>query len=79
MLRNLYGLYVEDNFKVTRRLTLNLGLRWNPFHTIHGSRGADQFSQFSEAAYSAGTNSQRFPNLPPGNWRPETLVCPNRA
>jgi hypothetical protein len=63
--RNLYGLYVEDNFKVNRRLTLNLGLRWNPFipFTDHAGR---QFSQFSEAAYRAGTRSGRFPNLPPG-------------
>ena len=31
---------MEDNFKVTRRLTLNLGLRWNPFHPVHRLRGA---------------------------------------
>ncbi|HUS08346.1 MAG TPA: TonB-dependent receptor [Bryobacteraceae bacterium] len=65
LLRNLYGLYLEDNFKVTRRLTLNLGVRWNPFipFTDHAGR---QFSQFSEEAYRAGKRSQRFPNLPPG-------------
>ena len=64
LLRNLYGLYVEDNFKVTRRPTLNLGLRWNPFipFTDHAGR---QFSQFSEARI-ARVRFQRFPNLPPG-------------
>ena len=49
LVRNLYGLYVEDNFKVSRRLTLNLGLRWNPFIPFTDFAGR-QFSQFNEAA-----------------------------
>src|SRR5216684_6405830 len=31
LIRNLYGAFIQDNFKLNRRLTLNLGLRWNPF------------------------------------------------
>lgn len=65
LVRNLYGAYVQDNFKVTRRLTLNLGLRWNPF--IHFTDvPANQLSIFDDAKYRAGVRSQRFPNLPPG-------------
>src|SRR4029077_11562229 len=26
-----YGLYVEDNWRVSKRLTLNLGVRWEPY------------------------------------------------
>jgi hypothetical protein len=65
LIRNLYGLYVQDNFKVNRQLTLNLGIRWNPFVPFE-DRPSNQFSQFNDAAYQAGVRSQRFPNLPPG-------------
>jgi hypothetical protein len=65
LIRNLYGMYFQDNFKVNRRLTLNLGVRWNPFVPFT-DRPANQFSQFNDEAYRAGVRSQRFPNLPPG-------------
>lgn len=65
LVRNLYGAYVQDNFKVSRRLTLNLGVRWSPFVQFT-DKPAHQISVFSETAYAAGRHSQRFPNLPPG-------------
>jgi hypothetical protein len=65
LIRTQYGAYVQDNFKVSRRLTLNLGLRWNPFLQFTDVP-AHQISEFDQAAYAAGKRSQRFPNLPPG-------------
>jgi len=62
--RTLYGAYVQDKFKVGRRLTLNLGLRWNPF--VPFTDNGLQISQFSDEKYRAGVKSTRFPTLPKG-------------
>ncbi len=41
--RNIFaGLYIQDNFRVSRRLTLNLGLRYEPFLPWHETKGRVQ-------------------------------------
>jgi hypothetical protein len=64
LIRNLYGRLYQDNFKLNRRLTLNLGLRWNPFVQFHGYP-TNQVSIFDERIQS-GHALPAFPNLPPG-------------
>jgi hypothetical protein len=63
--RTLPALYVTDAWKVNRRLTLSLGVRWNPFVPVDEST-FHQAGIFSYSAYNAGTRSTLYPNLPPG-------------
>ncbi|MEO8025951.1 MAG: carboxypeptidase regulatory-like domain-containing protein [Bryobacteraceae bacterium] len=65
VVRNTYGVYIQDNFKVSRRVTLNLGLRWNPFIPFTDVPNA-LATRFDQSAYAAGKRSTRYPNLPPG-------------
>jgi len=39
-IRNLYGLYFQDDWKITPKLTLNLGLRWEFFGSVGEKYGA---------------------------------------
>ena len=61
----LPALYFTDTWKATRRLTVNLGVRWNPFVPVNDT-AYHQLALFSQAAFNAGTQSTLFPHLPPG-------------
>lgn len=63
--RTLWGLYATDTWKMNRRLTLNLGVRWNPF--LPSSPAAPLGTPyFDQTAYNQGLHSTAYPNLPPG-------------
>ena len=67
--RNIFaGIYVQDNIRVTRRLTVDLGLRYEPALPWREIKGRVQ--QFRLAGLLAGTVSTQFPNAPPGVFFP---------
>jgi outer membrane receptor protein involved in Fe transport len=61
---NSFGLYFQDDWHVSRRLTLNLGLRYDPFFPWKETKGRTEI--FSPSAYAAGVTSSVFTNAPPG-------------
>ena len=59
-----WAFYFNDNFHATPRLTLNYGLRYEPYFPWREIKGRTE--QFRIDAYKAGLRSQKFPNAPPG-------------
>ena len=62
--QNYYGLYFNDTIQFSKRLTVNLGLRWEPNLSVTETHNA--VDHFSMAAYTAGTQSTQYVNAPPG-------------
>jgi hypothetical protein len=61
---NFVGVYVQDNYRISRRLTLNLGLRYEP--AFPWSDTGDRWAQVNLSAMATNTRSRVYPNAPPG-------------
>jgi hypothetical protein len=61
---NFWAFYFNDSFHATRRLTLNYGLRYEPYTPWKEIQGRAE--QFRINNFYAGVTSQKFPNAPPG-------------
>src|SRR5204863_9414506 len=61
---NFVGVYVQDNYRISRRLPLNLGLRYEP--AFPWSDTGDRWAQVNLAAMAVGTVSRVYANAPPG-------------
>lgn len=62
--QNEQGIYLQDQWRVNRRLTLDLGLRWEPQTLDREIYG--RMEEFSPQAFAAGFHSKIVPNAPPG-------------
>jgi hypothetical protein len=58
------GLYAQDNFHFNKRLTLNLGVRYEP--AFPWSDTGNRWAQVNLVAMASGTTSKVYPNAPPG-------------
>jgi hypothetical protein len=62
--KNYFSFYAQDNWKVSRRITLNYGLRWEPFLPQGLNNGA--VYNFDWGRFNQGVRSTVFKNAPLG-------------
>jgi len=64
MRSNYIGLYVQDSWTMSPNVTLNVGLRWDPYFPAYSGPG--QITHFDRARFDAGLKSSVFRNAPAG-------------
>ncbi|MGB9067970.1 MAG: carboxypeptidase regulatory-like domain-containing protein [Candidatus Acidiferrales bacterium] len=62
------GIYAQDSWKINSRLTLNYGLRWEPY--LNGTFHNHQVSHFIMQDFVNNVHSATFPNAPAGTFYP---------
>jgi hypothetical protein len=58
------GLYAQDSWRVSSKLTVNAGLRWDPYFPVYGHDS--RLTRFDLDRFTRGLRSTVFPNAPAG-------------
>ncbi len=58
------ALYAQDSWKVTPRLTVNYGVRWEPFNAFRNKNG--YLDHFDPGLFAQNVHSTKYPNAPAG-------------
>jgi hypothetical protein len=71
------GLYAQDSWKVSPRLTVSAGLRWEPLFPVTTKSGF--VSHFDPTAFAANVHSTVFPQAPAGSTYPGDPGFPGKS
>ena len=58
------GIYAQDSWRISPNVTLNVGLRWDPYLPVYSAEG--RLTRFDRERFNQGLRSSVFPNAPPG-------------
>jgi hypothetical protein len=71
------GIYAQDSWKARPNLTINFGVRWEPYFPQQFGNGT--VDSFNLAAFLAGQKTSQYVNAPPGLFYPGDSGFPSNA